>query len=150
MPTVLATFWETATNSVDHNYVLVVLTVCDVLVLRVGFGFWLFRLLIFAYFLLFLVVYLRTIQKILRTCWLSGERLLPFRLLVSKENFGGKLLRNYRYPKHTPKALSHHSSGDRLHKTELLGVHQKASSELHCKKSVKPNESAKKAVSLRV
>ena len=30
----------------------------------------------------FLLTYLRTIQDILMTCWLSGERSLPFGLLV--------------------------------------------------------------------
>ena len=32
--------------------------------------------------LIFFFTYLRTIQDILMTCWLSGERLVPFGLLV--------------------------------------------------------------------
>ena len=32
--------------------------------------------------------YLRTIQNILMTCWLSGERSLPFGLLVWYQSFG--------------------------------------------------------------
>ena len=41
------------------------------------------------------VTYLRTIQNILMTCWLSGERSLPFGLLVVKTSLSPLLKSAY-------------------------------------------------------